>query len=82
MQTVIPALFFIVVGFYLMYEGLMRILSKKYYEKFQGRMAKRDGAYNSLFGNDDILQRYIRPGGWVVLGVFFVVSGILLLLKT
>lgn len=65
-QETFAALFLVLAGVYIFYFGARKIISEHFYLK------------HASLNEDRVLERYIRPIGWVILGAGFFVTGVYL----
>ncbi len=63
-------------GLYLFVSGFRKMTNKKYFLKNEGMPGiDIENEYKSVPEGDIVVERYIRPFGWFVLGIAFVGTG-------
>lgn len=72
----LSGVFILIAGIYLLCEGGMRLISKKYFLSSQKKLLKAPWKLDSTFPDDVFLERYLHPAGWVVLGVGSIAAGV------
>ncbi|MBI4118586.1 MAG: hypothetical protein HY455_03570 [Parcubacteria group bacterium] len=77
MTSIIFEIFLILIGSYLIYQGVVRMVSKKHFlrgEQMPG--TNIDKEYESISKQEINTERYVRTIGWIVVGVAFIAAAI------